>query len=109
MKNDFSKKFETLLRLVFINSSEHNARREPIGPAERLSVTLRYLVTGDAFCTIYLFYLFTLYLTLTYKLKIHNFIPLLSLIVIDGAMVVLEELLKKRIIFVEKSLRRRDI
>ena len=62
MKNDFSKKFETLLRLVFINSSEHNARREPIGPAERLSVTLRYLVTGDAFCTIYLFYLFILFI-----------------------------------------------
>ena len=29
-----------------------NARREAIGPGERLSVTLRYLVTGDAFSTI---------------------------------------------------------
>ena len=46
------KKFETLLSLVFINSSEDNARRGPIGPAKRLSVTLRYLVTGDIFSTI---------------------------------------------------------
>ena len=51
-------KFETLLSLVSINLSKPNAqrepvgpteRREPIGPAERLSVTLGYLVTGDAF------------------------------------------------------------
>ena len=33
-------KFETLLSLVSINLSKPNARREKIGPAERLSVTL---------------------------------------------------------------------
>ena len=32
--------------------SKPNVRREPIGPAERLSVTLGYLVTGDVFSTI---------------------------------------------------------
>ena len=45
-------KFETLLSLVSINLSKPNARRKPIGSAERLSVTLRYLVTGDAFSTV---------------------------------------------------------
>ena len=33
-------KFETILSLVSINFSKPNALREPIGPAERLSVTL---------------------------------------------------------------------
>ena len=47
-----STKFETLVGLVSINLSKPNARREPIRPAERLSVTLRYPVTGDAFSTI---------------------------------------------------------
>ena len=44
--------FETLLSLASINLAKLNARREPIGPAERFPVTLRYLVTGDAFFTI---------------------------------------------------------
>ena len=45
-------KFETLLGFVSITLSKPSARREPVGPAEQLSVTLRYLVTGDAFSTI---------------------------------------------------------
>ena len=32
--------------------SKPNAQREPVGPAERLSVTLRDLVIGDAFSAI---------------------------------------------------------
>lgn len=45
-------KFETLLRIVGPRISKPFSRREPIGPAEHLCVTLRYLVTGDAFTTI---------------------------------------------------------
>ena len=43
-------KFETHLSLVSINFSI--PRLEPIGPAEQLSVTVQYLVSGDAFSTI---------------------------------------------------------
>ena len=45
-------KFEALLRIVGPRISKPFSRREPIGPAERLCATLRYLVTGDAFTTI---------------------------------------------------------
>ena len=45
-------KFEELYSKVSLFLSKPNARREPIGPEERLFVTLRYLVTGDAFTTI---------------------------------------------------------
>ena len=45
-------KFEELLGFVAPILVKPNARREPIGPEERLFVTLRYLVTGDAFSTI---------------------------------------------------------
>lgn len=45
-------KFEELLGLVGSKITRFNSRRKAIGPGERLSVTLRYLVTGDAFSTI---------------------------------------------------------
>ena len=45
-------KFEELLGLVGPKISRRYAPREAISPGERLSVTLRYLVTGDAFSTI---------------------------------------------------------
>ena len=38
--------------LVSINLSKPNARREPVGPADGFSVTLQYLVSGNAFSTI---------------------------------------------------------
>ena len=45
-------KFEELLGFCAPRITRKKARREAIGPGERLSVTLRYLVTGDAFSTI---------------------------------------------------------
>lgn len=45
-------KFEELLGLVAPRITRWKARREAIGPEERLAVTLRYLVTGDAFISI---------------------------------------------------------
>lgn len=45
-------KFEELLQLVAPLLTKPMARREPIPPEEMLCVTLRYLVTGDAFSTI---------------------------------------------------------
>ena len=44
-------KFEELLRYVAPSITKHS-KREAIGPGERLSVTLRYLVTGDSYNTI---------------------------------------------------------
>ena len=38
-----STKLETLLSLVFINLSKPNARHEPIGPGEQMSVKLQYI------------------------------------------------------------------
>ena len=41
--------FEELLSFVApIIAKESTAMRDPIGPSERLALTLRYLVTGDA-------------------------------------------------------------
>ena len=45
-------KFEELLHLVALDLTKPNARGEPIRPEEWLAVTLRYLVTGNAFSTI---------------------------------------------------------
>ena len=45
-------KFEELLGLVGPKISRRYAPREAISPGERVSVTLRYLLTGDAFSTI---------------------------------------------------------
>lgn len=45
-------KFEELLKLVAPRIVKCSLNREPIGPSERLCVTLRYLVTGDAQTTI---------------------------------------------------------
>ena len=45
-------KFEELLSLVGHAIAKDAAKREPIGPQERLCVTLRYLFTGDAQSTI---------------------------------------------------------
>lgn len=45
-------RYEELLRLVAPRIIKSNERRTPIGPSERLCVTLKYLVTGDAQCTI---------------------------------------------------------
>ena len=45
-------KFEELLKLVARRIVKSSLTWEPIGPSERLSVTLRYLVTGDAQTTI---------------------------------------------------------
>ena len=47
----FPAKFEQLLQYV-APSIMKRSQREPIGPEERLSITLRYLATGDAFSTI---------------------------------------------------------
>jgi hypothetical protein len=44
--------YEELLGFVRPKILRVNARREAISPGERLSVTLRYLVSGDAFSTI---------------------------------------------------------
>ena len=44
--------YEELLGFVGPKILRVNARREAISPGERLSVTLRYLVSGDAFSTI---------------------------------------------------------
>ena len=45
--------FEKLLYLVAPHISKNETKkRQPISPSERLCVTLRYLVTGDAFVTI---------------------------------------------------------
>ena len=41
-------KFEELLSLVGHAVAKDAAKREPMGPQERLCITLRYLVTGDA-------------------------------------------------------------
>ena len=49
-------KFEELLALMAPKIAEYRAKREPIGPEERLFITLRYLVTRDAFCTIWACY-----------------------------------------------------
>ena len=46
------KKFEELLSLVGYAIAKVATYREPIGPQERLCVTLRYLVTGDSQSTI---------------------------------------------------------
>ena len=45
-------KYETLLQWLAPFLVRSNVRREAIGPGERLCVTLRFLVTGDAFATI---------------------------------------------------------
>ena len=45
-------KYEELLGYVGPHILKDSTRREAISPDERLSVTLRYLVTGDAFGTI---------------------------------------------------------
>lgn len=45
-------KFEEILSYVAHKITKCSIRREPIGPSERLCVTLRYLVTGDAQTTI---------------------------------------------------------
>ena len=47
-----SSQYEELLGFVGPRLLRVNARREPISTGERLSVTLRYLVSGDAFSTI---------------------------------------------------------
>ena len=45
--------FEELLSFIApIIVKKSTVMRDPIGPSERLAVTLRYLVTGDAQCTI---------------------------------------------------------
>ena len=45
-------KYEELLNLVAPYITKSSVKREAIGPSERLSVTLRYFVTGDAQITI---------------------------------------------------------
>ena len=45
-------KYEYLLQLVAPNLMKDSSKREAIQPGELLSVTLRYLVTGDAQTTI---------------------------------------------------------
>ena len=40
-------KFEEVLSYIAPKITKSSVRREPIGPSERLCVTLRYLVTGD--------------------------------------------------------------
>jgi hypothetical protein len=47
-----SVKFEEFNGWVGPKITLFNFTREAVGPGERLSVTLRYLVTGDAFSTI---------------------------------------------------------
>ena len=49
-------KFEELLSYVAPLIMKASVKREPIGPSERLCVTLHYLVTGDAQSTISLSY-----------------------------------------------------
>ena len=45
-------KFEVLLKYFAPRLIRETMRREPIQPPERLCVTLRFLVTGDAFNTV---------------------------------------------------------
>lgn len=45
-------KYEDLLKIVGPYITKSSVKREPIGPSEKLSVTLRYLITGDAQVTI---------------------------------------------------------
>ena len=45
------KRYELLLSWVGPLIMKCSIRREPIEPAERLCITLRYLISGDAFCT----------------------------------------------------------
>ena len=45
-------KYETFLQWLAPFLVRSNVRREAISPGERLRVTLRFLVTGDAFATI---------------------------------------------------------
>ena len=46
------RRYELLLSWVGPLIMKCSIRREPIEPAERLCITLRYLISGDAFCTI---------------------------------------------------------
>lgn len=48
--------FDTLLARIGPSITRRWVCREPIGPAERLAICLRYLVTGDSFATISLSY-----------------------------------------------------
>ena len=48
--------YEEVLRWVAPRITKCTQKREPIGPSERLSVTLRYLTTGDAHITIAMAY-----------------------------------------------------
>ena len=52
----FPVKFEELLSLVGPSLLKNCRNREPISPEERLSVTLRHLVTGDSHATIAMSY-----------------------------------------------------
>ena len=45
-------KYEELLRLVGPRITKSSQKREAIGPSERLSVALRYIITGDSQITI---------------------------------------------------------
>ena len=45
-------KYEELLQLVGPHITKSSKKREAIGPSERLSVALRYIITGDAQITI---------------------------------------------------------
>ena len=45
-------RFKLLLSWIGPLIKKCDLRRETIEPAERLSITLRYLIPGDAFCTI---------------------------------------------------------
>ena len=47
-----STKLEELLSWIAPKTEKSSIRREPIDPEQRLCVTLRYLVTGDAHVTI---------------------------------------------------------
>ena len=47
-----STKLEELLSWIAPKTEKSSVRREPIDPEQRLCVTLRYLVTGDAHVTI---------------------------------------------------------
>ena len=47
-----TKKFEEVFGYIGPSLVKDAQKREPIGPAERLCVTLRFLVTGDAQTTI---------------------------------------------------------
>lgn len=49
----FPKTYESLLKLIGPDIKKFSTKmREPIGPDQRLAVTLRYLTTGDAYSTI---------------------------------------------------------